>query len=69
MLEQRGITPLIEMGGGGMDANRFNAMGIKSVGVASGYFKNHSTEEELYVEDLERAGQMVYDLVMAWSGK
>ena len=69
VLEQRGITPLIEMGGGGMDANRFNAMGIKSVGVASGYFKNHSTEEELYVEDLEHAGRMVYDLIMAWSGK
>ncbi len=69
VLEQRGITPVIEKGGGGMDANRFNAAGIKSVGVASGYFKNHSTAEELYVEDLKRAGRMVYDLVMAYSEK
>ena len=69
VLEQRGIAPLIEMGGGGMDANRFNAAGIKSVGVASGYFKNHSTAEELYMEDLKRAGEMVYDLVMAYSAK
>jgi len=69
VLEKQGITPLIEGGGGGMDANRFNANGIKSVGVATGYFKNHSTAEELYIDDLNKAGQMVYDLILAYSAK
>ena len=69
VLEQQGLTPLIEAGGGGMDANRFNAKGIKSVGVATGYFMNHTTQEELYIKDLERAGQLVYDLIFAYSAK
>lgn len=69
VLEQQGITPLIEAGGGGMDANCFNAVGIKSVGVATGYFKNHTTQEELYIKDMEQAGQMVYDLILAYSKK
>ena len=69
VLEQQGLTPLIEAGGGGMDANRFNAKGIKSVGVATGYFKNHTTQEELYIEDLKRAGPMVFDLILAYSNQ
>ena len=68
-MKQQGLTPLIEGGGGGMDANNFNARGIKSVGVATGYFKNHSVDELLYIEDLHRAGQLVYDLILAYSQK
>jgi len=63
------ITPVIEQGGGGIDANCFNANGIKSVGVAIGYFKNHTTEEEQYIEDLQKAGKLVYDLICAYSEK
>lgn len=69
VLKKRGITPVVEAGGGGMDANRFNKRGIKSVGVATGYFKNHSVNEELYIEDLEKSAQMVYDLICAYSEK
>lgn len=69
VLEQRGIPTLVEGGGGGMDANRFNERGIRSVGVATGYYKNHSPHEELYIADLLRAGQMVYDLILAYSAK
>lgn len=68
-MEQQGLTPLIEGGGGGMDANNFNARGIRSVGVATGYFKNHSTEEFLYIDDLNRAGRLIYDLILAFSQK
>lgn len=64
-----GIKPLVEGGGGGMDANRFNIKGIKSVGVATGYFKNHSTEEELFIHDLKQAGKLIYDLILAYSRK
>jgi len=69
VLQKNGIAPLIEEGGGGMDANRFNARGIKSIGVATGYFKNHSSNEELYIADLLQAGQMVYDLILAYAQK
>lgn len=64
-----GIPMVVEGGGGGMDANRFVAAGIESVGLATGYAKNHSTEEYLEVEDLIRSGEMVERLVMAYSGK
>ena len=69
VMEGSGIQPRIEGGGGGMDANRFNARGITSVGVATGYFKNHSTQEELYLADFRQAGRLVYDLIMAYSRK
>jgi tripeptide aminopeptidase len=68
-LEKIGATPLIEAGGGGMDANRFNKNGIKSVGVATGYFNNHSVNEELYIEDLEKSTLLVYELICAYSEK
>lgn len=69
VLNASGIQPIIEAGGGGMDANRFNANGIRSVGVATGYSKNHSAAEELSISDLEKAGQLVCDLILAWSEK
>lgn len=69
VMEAGGITPRIEGGGGGMDANHFNTRGITSVGVATGYFKNHSPREELYLADFRQAGRLVYDLIMAYSRK
>ena len=33
---QMGVEPLPEASGGGMDANRYNAKGIQSVGLATG---------------------------------
>lgn len=63
------IPVTIEGGGGGMDANRFNAAGIKAVGVATGYFNNHTTQEELYLDDLQRAGRLVFELIRAYSRK
>ena len=69
VMQKNGIKPRIEGGGGGMDANRFNTRGITSVGVATGYFKNHSTAEELYLSDFRKAGRLVYDLIVAYSQK
>ena len=64
-----GISAVIEGGGGGMDANRFNAAGIKAAGVATGYFKNHTTQEELYLDDLRNAGKLVFELIRSYSQK
>ena len=66
-LRAMGITPVIEGGGGGMDANRLNARGIRCVGVATGYRFNHSTREELFIDDLVLAGELVERLVMAYA--
>jgi len=69
VLKKSGITPEIALGGGGMDANRFNNKGIKSVGVATGYLHNHTTKEELYIDDLKQSAKMVFDLIRAYSEK
>lgn len=65
-MEKTGIKGFPENGGGGMDANTFNQQGIISVGVATGYLKNHTKEEILYKEDLRKAGQTVAELIFAW---
>ena len=61
-----GIQPQVELGGGGMDANWFNLRGIASVGIATGYFKNHTPEEHLYLEDFQKAGELVCRLIEAY---
>lgn len=58
-----GIAPRIEQGGGGMDANIFNAKGLPSLGVATGYTKNHTLKENLDLESFTRSGQLVEQLI------
>lgn len=60
---EMGIETVVNAGGGGMDANIFNQKGITCVGVATGYFKNHSTEEYLYLDDFYRAGEAVARII------
>jgi len=64
--ERMGVPLVIEGGGGGMDANRFNENGIQSVGLATGYFDNHSSFESIYLADLERTGEMVENIVLSY---
>lgn len=61
--EAVGLECRIEPGGGGMDANIFNAQGISSVGVATGYYKNHTKEEYLILEDFYRAGDLAAAMI------
>jgi tripeptide aminopeptidase len=58
-----GITPQFERGGGGMDANHFNARGIQSVGIACGYAKNHTPHESLSVADFLKCGEAATELI------
>jgi tripeptide aminopeptidase len=62
-LKEMGIEPQINGGGGGMDGNIFNQKGITCVGIATGYFKNHSTEEYLYLDDFYHAGELVARII------
>lgn len=69
VMKELNVVPKVEKGGGGMDANWFNAGGIATVGVATGYMKNHTFEELLYLEDLQKSGEMVYRLILAYAGR
>lgn len=62
-MERIGVSPVIEAGGGGMDANILNAKGIRTVGVATGYVKNHTFEEELYIDDMYKAAELVAEII------
>lgn len=64
--ESVGLTCLVESGGGGMDANIFNAQGISSVGIATGYYKNHTKEEYLVLEDFYRAGELAAAMIQLY---
>lgn len=62
-LKAMGIQPRIEQGGGGMDANIFNVKGLPSLGIATGYTKNHTKEENLDLESFTRSGELVEKLI------
>lgn len=64
-----GADPVVSAGGGGMDANIWNAAGIAVAGIATGYSGNHGTSEQIVLEDLLRSGRMAAQLVLAWAGR
>ena len=64
VFDSMGIQMKVERGGGGMDINRFNEYGMSCVGLATGYFQNHTNQEYIEVEDLIRSGEMVKQLIL-----
>lgn len=52
-----------ERGGGGMDGNHFNAHGITTIGIAPGYSKNHTPNEQLIVADMLKCGKAALEIV------
>ncbi len=67
-LKGMGFETTVNGGGGGMDANNWNAAGIAAVGVATGYSGNHGVSEQIYLDDLLRAGELAEGIVMTWAG-
>ena len=63
---QMGVTPQPEAGGGGMDANRYNYNGLQAVGLATGYFDNHTVNEHVFLDSFLRTGEMVMRIVMEY---
>ena len=49
--------------GGAFDGNIHNARGMACIGVATGYAKNHTTEEQLTLEDFYRSGELCAALI------
>ena len=66
-LKNLGIAPYPEAGGGGMDANLMNGHGIAAVGIATGYEKNHTEQEELFLQDLRMSGALTEELIRLWA--
>jgi len=67
VFEKMGIDMVIDRGGGGMDANRFNANGIECIGLATGYGANHTFNEYVEIEDLIRSGEMVERIIAQYA--
>lgn len=57
--ESEGLNCTCTRSGGGSDANWFNQYGIESVPLAVGYFQNHTTQEHLYVADMEACARVM----------
>lgn len=68
-LRGMGAEAQVNGGGGGMDANVFNAAGIGVVGVATGYSGNHGVSERIVLDDLRRAGELAERIVLAWGDR
>ena len=58
-----GIEPTFQDGGGGSDANIFNALGIPSVLIGVGFEDVHSPAEKIAVDDMTLAARFVEALV------
>lgn len=58
-----GRTPKTFHTGGGSDANMFNGMGIPTVNLAVGYEKIHTTEEQMPIQELVAAAELVVAIV------
>ena len=69
VFDQMGVTPLPEASGGGMDANIYNAKGMATVGVATGYTKNHTKNEQLVLEDFYKSGELAQTLIETFAAR
>jgi len=61
-LERAGLTPELRVICGGTDASILNAKGIESVILGIGCRAEHSSDEHVYVEDMEAAVQVLHHL-------
>ena len=62
-MERVGRKPVLDVAGGGSDANQFNAHGIESVVTSIGIEKMHSTSEFVPVDELAKCAELAYELV------
>ena len=67
--ETTGVECKIEVGGGGMDANVYNAQGMATIGVATGYSKNHTLNEQLILEDFYKAAELAQNIIETYAAR
>ena len=66
VLAEMDITPSIQLGMGGMDANNFNSNGIQSLGVAAGYTDPHALYEKIMIDELIKSAEIVRRLILSY---
>ena len=62
-LDNIGVSPVLNDGGGGSDANVFNSQGIPSVVIGVGYEGAHSNNEQLSLDELVIASRFAESLM------
>lgn len=58
------VEPVKLASGGGSDSNVYNAKGIKTIVLGTGMSKVHTTQEEIKVEQLEKAAELALHIMM-----
>lgn len=58
-----GIELLTEATGGGSDTNIINSKGIKAVDISVGMDKVHSVEEQICIDDMEKAAELLVSII------
>lgn len=58
-----GVEPFFKQGGGGMDANHFNEHGIEAVGIGTGNFHCHTSEEYQVIKDMVDCAKQAVEIV------
>lgn len=58
-----GLKPWTTYTGGGTDANNFNANGIETAVIACGMENEHTTDESIRIDNLEKSAQLVFELM------
>ena len=48
------------------NANRYNYNGMQAVGLATGYFDNHTINEHVFLDSFLRTGEMVMRIVLEY---
>lgn len=68
-IEKIGLTPNLQISGGGSDANVFNGKGKPTTNLAIGYEKIHTVHEFLPIAEFTKAAEMAYQIVTILSEK
>lgn len=63
-----GIEPFFKQGGGGMDANHFNEHGIQAVGIGTGNYNCHTSEEYQVIADMVACAKEAVEIVKIAAG-
>ncbi|PKN78497.1 MAG: peptidase T [Candidatus Cloacimonetes bacterium HGW-Cloacimonetes-1] len=66
-MAQLNIIPKVQKGGGGSDANIFNAGGVQVVIIGTGMNRYHTVEEYITIEELKRGQALVSELIRQYS--
>jgi tripeptide aminopeptidase len=62
-LTSLGLEPRVVVIGGGTDASEYNEKGIQTVVLGTGVRSEHTTDEHIFVADMEKAVKMIQEIL------